>query len=722
MEPKANRGNIVLFVVLSAVVLTGSIFLQTWLAPKKQDDEAGQKSDLAKKTEKGAEKKDAKAPAPAEQKAKPGAAKPPVTALPQPKPEYLKIGGSDFNLEGTLTTRGAGIVELTLTRFKAADRFGKPEDRPFQIITPKLNEDNASFALYHYAKPDDDRPLEALGQKITWTLDRKNLKNDADAEEHRVALSADVPDMDVRITKTFTLRRGDYHLGLEVKLERRGTSKDPVKFQYQLAGGHGLPIEGLWYTTIYHNALAGTLGERNVFLRDFQDSRHIDFKKGGDPVLAGDGRRILYAGTAIQYFASVMAVDDQPQRRNDFLLRARPTIEAELDPTRGYLDDINMRVVSKEIDLPPGDAPVVHKYLLYNGPIKVRLLADRSEGREPVDPELLKRYINTLHLDTLTDYHMQGTGPFVWISENITSNLGWTSIIIWCTNRMHDILAWLHSLVPNYGICIIFLTILVRGLMYPVSRRQQLASREMQAKMQVLSPELKKLKEKYKNDFRTFSREQHELYRRHNVNPLAGLGGCLPLVIQMPIFMGLYYALQESVHFRLAAFWPLWIKNLAAPDMLIWWSEKIPWISTPDNVGGFLYLGPWFNLLPVLAVVFMIVQQKMLMPPPTDETQEMQQKMMKYMMIFFGIMFYKVAAGLCVYFIVSSLWGLTERKMLPKPKLATAGAAPPTTPLQKVASRSKSFKGKAGQEDETNGTFKKIKDMWTEILKQAKKK
>ena len=81
-----------------------------------------------------------------------------------------------------------------------------------------------------------------------------------------------------------------------------------------------------------------------------------------------------------------------------------------------------------------------------------------------------------------------------------------------------------------------------------------------------------------------------------------------------------------------------------------------------QDYGGFLYLGPYFNLLPIIAVALMIVQQKMMTPPPTDEQQEMQQKMMKYMMIFFGLMFYKVAAGLCVYFIASSLWGFAERQ------------------------------------------------------------
>jgi YidC/Oxa1 family membrane protein insertase len=205
--------------------------------------------------------------------------------------------------------------------------------------------------------------------------------------------------------------------------------------------------------------------------------------------------------------------------------------------------------------------------------------------------------------------------------------------------------------------------------MFPLSRKQTLTS----LRMQELAPELKKLQEKYKDDRQALGMAQMELYRKHGVNPF---GTCWFLLLQMPIFMGLYFALQESIHFRLAPFWPTWIKNLAAPDMLFEWGAGIPVISDPTYHSGFLsflYLGPYFNLLPVIAVALMIVQQKWTMPPPADEQQAMQQKMMKYMMIFFGLMFYKVASGLCIYFIASSLWGFAERKLLPKRKPAAGG-------------------------------------------------
>ena len=113
------------------------------------------------------------------------------------------------------------------------------------------------------------------------------------------------------------------------------------------------------------------------------------------------------------------------------------------------------------------------------------------------------------------------------------------------------------------------------GTAFPISRKQT----ANMAKMQALKPELDKLKEKYKGDQQAMGQAQMELYKKHGVNPL---GSCWLMFLQMPIFLGLYYCLQESIHFRLAPFWPLWIDNLAAPDMLFGWGDSIPWISQPE--------------------------------------------------------------------------------------------------------------------------------------------
>src|SRR5439155_14801689 len=210
----------------------------------------------------------------------------------------------------------------------------------------------------------------------------------------------------------------------------------------------------------------------------------------------------------------------------------------------------------------------------------------------------------------------------------------------------------------------------VRGIMFPLSRKQAATMARTQEQMAKLQPEIKKIKEKHKGDVVAQQQAMSELYRRHGINPAAGLSGCLMLFAQMPVFLGLYFALQESFFFRLERF--LWIRNLTAPDMLIWWGENIPWISDPASQGGLLYLGPYFNILPVLAVTLMVIQQQMMTPPTADEQMQQTQKMMKWMMIVFGLMFYKMPSGLCTYFIATTLWGFFERKLSKKKVAADA--------------------------------------------------
>jgi YidC/Oxa1 family membrane protein insertase len=649
-----------------------------------------------------------------------------IEALP-PEPHREVVLGdnakdSSFNFKVVLTSRGAGVQELILNKFLQANRLGLPEGEfpPLHPANPAQaalrgqalhlipdNPKEPSNLLYHYASSDDshpEHPLDLLG-KVDWAV--QSIKNGPNDKVHEAVFSTKVPKLDVLVTKTFSLEPGTYHLGLTLRFERLKSSNTPLSFRYQLTGGHGLPIEGDWYTTIFRNAMIGLVDSHHQVWRDLQMGQNIGVQEGGREVMQTDEKFIRYAGIATQYFASVVVVDNNQDKgiAQNFVAWARPTVEGPLNKEKPFLNDMNVRLVSEPIDLQPG-VPVVHKYLLYNGPVKVRLLG-YLDGGKAVNEDLVLRYESESQLGL---YSLTDVGNFSF----------WSTLLIKCTNIMHSLMWVLHTYVMPWslGLCIILLTLLVRGAMFPFSRRQALASARMQEKMAELQPEIKKLEEKYKNDRMELQRAKQELMFKRGINPLAMMGSCWMVFAQMPIFLGLYYSLQESINFRLAPF--LWIKNLAAPDMLVWWTEKIPAISTPETQGtmpwGILYLGPCFNLLPIIAVTFMIIQQKLLTPPPTDEQQEMQQKMMKYMMIFFGVMFYRVAAGLCLYFIVSSGWGLAERKLfLPKktPGTRTSGGDSLSRPAK--------LKPK-GPKSNGNGTFQKVKEMWEEVLKEARKK
>jgi YidC/Oxa1 family membrane protein insertase len=289
--------------------------------------------------------------------------------------------------------------------------------------------------------------------------------------------------------------------------------------------------------------------------------------------------------------------------------------------------NVTCRLISKVSVLNPGEA-LTESYQIFTGPKRPELLAGYYTANSP-------------------KYSLAELIYYGWFGPVARGMLG----------ILHLFYGW----VGNYGVAIIMLTVLVRTCIFPISRKQA----QSMAKMQELKPELDKIKEKYGKDPQKQSQAMQELYRKYNINPLSG---CLPMFIQLPVFVGLYRALAIDVELRQAPLFSdaiRWCSNLAAPDMFWNWSGIMPnFVNSGD---GMLGLGPYLNILPLIVIGLWILQQNLFMPEPTNEQAAMQQKIMKYMMIFMGIMFYKVPAGLCIYFIVSTLWGIGERKLIPPP-------------------------------------------------------
>ena len=125
---------------------------------------------------------------------------------------------------------------------------------------------------------------------------------------------------------------------------------------------------------------------------------------------------------------------------------------------------------------------------------------------------------------------------------------------------MHWLLAVIHRVVPNWALCIVVLTVIVRLILLVPSKKQTQMNMKMMAIQEKLKPEIEKLREKYKDDFHGFNQAKTQLMMRNGVNPFSAMGGCLLLFAQMPIMMGLYYCLQKSIFFRLEPF--LWAENL----------------------------------------------------------------------------------------------------------------------------------------------------------------
>ncbi len=163
-----------------------------------------------------------------------------------------------------------------------------------------------------------------------------------------------------------------------------------------------------------------------------------------------------------------------------------------------------------------------------------------------------------------------------------------------------------YGIVQNYGIAIMMLTVLVRSCMFPLSRRAAI----MGQRMQEMQPEMKRINELYKDDMTKRGQEMQALYKKYKLNPMAS---CLPVFVQIPIFIGLYRCVSTDIELRQQSLIPGldWCSNLAGPDMLGSFPSWMPDFIAGKGTGWF---GPYFNLLPIITIALFIVQQKVLMP------------------------------------------------------------------------------------------------------------
>jgi len=201
------------------------------------------------------------------------------------------------------------------------------------------------------------------------------------------------------------------------------------------------------------------------------------------------------------------------------------------------------------------------------------------------------------------------------------------------------LLKFLYSFTHNYGWAIVIVTFLIRILFYPLNH----ISYKSMKKMAELQPVFQRLREKYKDDPQTLQRELMNLYRTHKINPFSG---CLPILIQIPVFIAFYKVLLMAIELRHAPFL-MWIKDLSAPERLYLGSFEIPWL------GG----------IPVLTILMgasMFIQQK-LTPTSMDPTQE---KIMLLLPIFFTILFINFPSGLVLYWFVNNLLSIIQQLIM----------------------------------------------------------
>jgi len=219
--------------------------------------------------------------------------------------------------------------------------------------------------------------------------------------------------------------------------------------------------------------------------------------------------------------------------------------------------------------------------------------------------------------------------------------LGW-SWVAPLTGFFSWALAEGYGVIPNYGFVIILITILVRLVTAPLLGRQMRSMKKMSTQMQALKPRLDAVKEKFGDDKQKMSEETMKAYKEAGVNPLGMLSGCLPLFLQFPVFIGLFYALQSAIELRQAPFIG-WITDLSVPESLF----VIPGLDLPLRV------------LPLVMGGSMWLQQKL--TPQTSMDPAQQQMMMTLMPIMFTVLFYQFPSGLVLYWMVSNFLAIAHQ-------------------------------------------------------------
>ena len=466
-----------------------------------------------------------------------------IEAGPQPAlNDDILLPGAGLKYEMRWSNQGACLHEARLTDYR--QRRGKPEG---VLLLDAPASGPATFALQD---PRDLLPLDSRNYSLL------------EKSESRLAFATTFAN-GLSVTKEFVPEPGKYELGVKVTL--KNTGDQPLETQYAIVAAGRLVAEAGVSTEVY-GAIGRRTSPENVGI---DTERPASVRK--QPFLEVNNPRepLIWAGAGNTYFAAIL----RPKPKTDSTFGFIASTSVELLPQCDAIpsaagritlaDNVAVKLLTEKRTLKPGEE-VSDEYTYFLG---------------PKDQNVLAQYPDLAGL----------------------LNYGWFGFV---SKILLAVLHGFYHVIPNYGVGIILMTILVRLCLFPMTRKGQIAM----YRMQKLQPLIKELQEKYKDDRQRQGREMMDLYRKHNANPMSG---CWPMLFQLPILWGLFRMLQYSIDLRQQPF-VFWISDLSKPD-------------TITVLGGIPV-----NILPILMTIASLVQQ-FTMPKPADPQQAQTQKMMMFM-------------------------------------------------------------------------------------------
>jgi YidC/Oxa1 family membrane protein insertase len=382
-----------------------------------------------------------------------------------------------------------------------------------------------------------------------------------------------------RIRKTYRVEPGSYVLQLRIELEN-GTERlllPTFRLGWPTVGRSTHDWAELSLAALVEGSLEQVrLGPGGVPAKGF-------FGGGSSESVEFPGE-VAWAGADTRYFLAALI----PELPREAAARLTPA---------GNTTSATIEVAQRAVQLPPGQQ-AAREYRVYLGPKE--------------------------------SAHLEAAGA--QLDQAVQK--GWFPPL---TDFFTAVLVATHRVVPNYGVAIILITIVVRLLMYPIMQRQMRSMKRMSA----MQPRLKEIQEKYADDKERQSQEMMKAYKESGFNPLTG---CLPMFLQLPVFIGLYYALQGAIALRQEPFFA-WMHDLSAPEALF----TIPGLELP------------VRLLPILMGGSMVLQSRM---TPTTMDPAQARMMNTVMPVMFTFMFYQFASGLVLYWLVSNLLGIGQQLLV----------------------------------------------------------
>ncbi len=577
-------------------------------------------------------KKEKTTPAPA---VKPAASEPAAAAAEPAR--VLEIGitrgkaGKRFRM--LFTTRGAALKRLVLL-----DYFHTSAKKPGQeiILLDEVGADldkaapcPASLSIMTL----DEKAIAGRNYSLVSVPGDAELPAGADAvkrnDKNELVMRTVVDAWEITRTYTF-LPKPDFVFAFKVSLRNLATKARKVS--YRIVGPCGIVPDdaGRWSPLeISSTQLSSSKPVKTDVTREIvpriSKSKFLVMPRSREEIevetetlLKHESRderaNLCWLGLKNRFFAAIMLVDDpsitlSSTRRyiriSSNYKQAHPGISQILQ-VHTFSGKVDLKTAKPGHMVQPGEI-LEHGYRFYGGPADEKELA--------FDPRL----------DNLISYTW---GIFNPISQYLVK-----------------LLNLIGSAVGNYGIAMILLTLLIKTLLHPLTRKGLRSSH----KMQKVAPLIKEVQRKYKDQREKAQQEIMRIYREQGVSPM---GGCLPMLIQLPIFFSLYGAFSRGFAVRQASFVPGWIDDLAVPDSIFHWQTPLPVVEWTD-----------LSLLPIAYLIMQIIQ--MSMQPKSDDPQvQQQQKMMKIMPIVFVFIFYTMPSGLVLYFTVSSLYTLIEHWLI----------------------------------------------------------